>query len=72
MNSALNLDHTKSQWVDLGVHTEACMTRMVCCAAGGAISLWVKMIDCPYNAGIVSSLAAFRTGLIFSCSTHLE
>ena len=47
MNFALTLDHTKKQWVDLGIHTEACMTRPETCgAAGGAISVWVKIRDC--------------------------
>ena len=41
VNSALALDHTQRQWVDLGIHTEACMTRPdTCGSAGGAISLW--------------------------------
>ena len=32
----------RNQWVDLGIHTEACMTRPETCgAAGGAISMWV-------------------------------
>ena len=48
VNGALNLDHTKSQWVDLGLHTDVCMTRPETCgAAGGAISLWVNVTYCP-------------------------
>ena len=32
------------------------MSNMTCGAAGGAISLWVNVIDCPSDTGIVSSL----------------
>ena len=46
VNAALNLDHTNRQWVDLGIHTDICLTQPeTCCAAGGAISLWVKRSD---------------------------
>ena len=56
VNSALTLDHTKSQWVDLGFHTEACMTRPETCgAAGAAMSLWVNIIDCPPISSIIYS-----------------
>ena len=60
------LDQTRSQWVDLGIHTEACMTRPETCgAAGGAISLWVNVIECPGNCGIVSSFAGDTSSLVF-------
>ena len=50
------LDRTKSQWVDLGIHTDVCMTRPETCgAAGGAISLWVNVIECSDWEGIISS-----------------
>ena len=46
VNNALTLDQTRKQWVDLGIHTEACMTRPETCGAeGGAISVWVNVID---------------------------
>ena len=66
VNSAVSLDRTKSQWIDLGIHTEACMTRPETCgAAGGAISLWVNVTDCPDLAGIVSSLGPGTGSVIF-------
>ena len=53
---ALSLNHTKNQWIDLGIHTEVCMTRPETCgAAGGAISLWLKLFDSPSSGGIISS-----------------
>ena len=57
MNNAWTLDRSKNQWVDLGIHTEACMTQPETCgAAGGAISIWVNVIQCGAIAdGIVSS-----------------
>ena len=57
VNSALALDHMKRQWVDLGIHTEACMTRPETCGeAGGAISLWINVIECE-DAAFISTLA---------------
>ena len=47
VNCALSLNRSRSQWVDLGIHTEACMTRpQTCGAAGGAISVWINIADC--------------------------
>ena len=67
VNSAWILNLTKSQWVDLGIHTEACMTRPETCgAAGGAFSMWVKVIDCPSPVrGIISSRVS--SGSVFYC-----
>ena len=61
------LDQTRSQWVDLGDSGQkACMTRPETCgAAGGAISLWVNVIECPGNGGIVSSYAGDTSSLVF-------
>ena len=43
------------------------MTRPETCGvAGGAISLWVKMMDCVNECGIVSSYRA-RTGSLIYC-----
>ena len=57
MNCAVSTDRTRSQWVDLGIHTEACMTRPETCgAAGGAINFWIRLIDCPDEGGVISSL----------------
>ena len=68
VNSALTLDHTKRQWVDLGVHTEACMTLPETCgAAGGAVSMWMKLMECPILCGIISSLAYLTTGSLMYC-----
>ena len=72
MNFALTLDHTKKQWVDLGIHTEACMTRPETCgAAGGAISVWVKIRDCHGQGGIISSQTNAASGTLLFCTDHM-
>ena len=56
INSAVATDRTRRQWIDLGIRTEACMTRPdTCGAAGGAISLWVRFSDCLDWAGVIST-----------------
>ena len=53
MNSAVHLNKSKRQWIDLGLHPEACLTqRYGCGVAGGAISLWLKLIEC---GGIITT-----------------
>ena len=68
VNEAVSLDRTRSQWIDLGIHTEACMTRPETCgAAGGAISLWVKLFDSPFLGGVISSdIYGYSGSVIFS------
>ena len=71
VNNALIVDRTKNQWVDLGIHTEACMTRPETCGAeGGAISLWIRVIDCPNIGGLVSSLVDSRTRFCVYCDAN--
>ena len=69
MNNALTLDGTMSQWADLGIHTEVCMTRPETCGeAGGAISMWVNVIGCQgWDGGIISTLGFGRTGAVIFC-----
>ena len=66
-------DHTKQQWVDLGMHTEACMTRPETCgAAGGAISVWINAIYYDYYSGIpgiISSNPDDSSGLLIYFTT---
>ena len=68
---ALNLDHIKKQWVDIGIHTNACMTRPETCGeAGGAISVWLKDTGCPDWGGILSSYAVYgKSGSLIYCRT---
>ena len=70
MNSAVATNRTKKQWIGLGVHTEACLTRPETCgAAGGAISLWLRLKDCPDWSGIISTQET-GTGFIIYCKHY--
>ena len=67
VNSALTLDHTKKQYVYLGFHTEICMTRPETCGpAGGAISVWINLIESTCG-GIISSLVQGSSGSVIDC-----
>ena len=61
VNLAWTFNAAQKQWVDLGFHTEACMTRPETCTTGGAISLWVN-IQGSGPQGIISSCAAMTSG----------
>ena len=60
MNDAISLDHTRNQWVDLGILTDVCMASPgTCGAAGGAVAFWMRITCCVYDnvdRGIISSL----------------
>ena len=36
------------------------------CGSGGAISVWVNVMECAYG-GIISSLTDGKTGIVMSC-----
>ena len=56
INLAVAIDYTADQWIDLGTHTYGCMIQPETCgAAGGAISVWLKVIACPRTARILTS-----------------
>ena len=63
------MDGTRSQWIDLGIQTEACMTRPETCgAAGGAIRMWINVDGCQgLEGGIISTLGFGRTGSVIFC-----
>ena len=45
------------------------MTRAETCGvAGGAISLWVNVIDCSGTGGLVSSMGNGATGTMILCT----
>ena len=42
----MNINKSKSQWIGLGFHPEVCLTqRYGCGVAGGAVSLWLRLIE---------------------------
>ena len=73
VNCAWILNKTRNQWIDLGTHSEACMTQPETCgAAGGALSFWMYVIDFIQVSGLVSSHAVNRTGsLVYLNHLHL-
>ena len=53
----MRTDRGINQWIDVGIHNEACITQPdTCGAAGGAVSLWVKVIDCGFDDGIFTTM----------------
>ena len=75
INGAVQTNASEFQWINLGIHTEACMTRPETCgAAGGAISLWFRVIDCSISSidsgAVVSTLtdSLETTGIAVECS----
>ena len=56
VNSSVRTNREKRQWIDLSAQTKACMTQPeICGAAGGAISMSMKVHECPNNAGIMTT-----------------
>ena len=68
MNLAWTVDHTKNQWVDLGIHTEVCMSQSKTCGVvGGAFGMWFSIVTCPLWAEIISSKIDGGTGSALYC-----
>ena len=76
VNSTLTLNHTRNQWVDLGIHTKACMTHPETCgAASRALSMWLNMNILEYPDvffGIVSSQIKSRRAALEIFGLHRE
>ena len=76
VGSAISTDRSQNQWIDLGIQTEACMALPdTCGAAGGAISMWLKVDPHPanYRTGILTSVQTFdfntdSTGFVMLCN----
>ena len=71
INSAVSSDRAVGRWIDLGIHTEACMTQPDTCGENGcAVSLWHKVVSCPSFSGIVSSHSLpTSTGITVYCGS---
>ena len=66
MNDAVSLNHTRSQWVDLGILQEACMPRLETSGvAGGAVVFWMRIthanVDPRCWHGIIISSVVLET-----------
>lgn len=66
----MGTNHTQQQWIDLGTHTESCMTRPDTCGAGGAMSMWYRVIECPQDTAIISTRTTNTSqGLVILCQS---
>ena len=51
----MKIDATQRQWIDLGIHREACLTQLETCGSkGGALSMWIKLGSSTYT-GIITT-----------------
>ena len=67
INSVVSTNRSRNEWIDFGIHTEACMTDPVTCGtAGGAISLWLKQTFCS-GAYFTTRNAEFTRGSSIRC-----
>ena len=55
LNEALNLIRGQRQWIDLGFHPEVCLTHRYICPDGAALSLWLNIVDCRGEGGIIAT-----------------
>ena len=81
IGGAILLNHTRKQWVDLGIHTEACITRPETCGeAGAAVAFWMRINRHDINLGsIISSWSIYSAAMIIGvmsnkirCTTSLQ
>ena len=68
LNQAVQTNNAMSQWVDLGVVTDACMTRPDTCTNGATMTIYIKDDDCN-SPGVLSSIVSdFKhTGILTRC-----
>ena len=48
-------NHKQHQYVDPGIQYEACLTHPAECETGRTMALWINKMDCPVDAGIIST-----------------
>ena len=71
VGKAVRTDRAYYQYVSLGNLSEhACLVAPDACgAAGGAISIWLRIIDCPTYSGIITSTPhGYAAGFLLFCS----
>ena len=44
VNNAVVTDRLQNQWIDLGIQTEACMTRPETCGPAGVVIIYLVII----------------------------
>ena len=75
IGNAVRLDASQRQWIDLGIHTEVCLTRPDRCTIGGAVSFWIKLIGTETYTGLLStkeSSGDIRVFTVVKTFNHIE
>ena len=63
--NGLSFNETKNRWVDLGFHTEACITKPDTCTNGGAVAFWLKVTNGTREKGIISTRSKTDTSFLY-------
>ena len=58
INDALSLDHTRRQWVNLGILQACIISPETCGEAGGAIAFWIKINYYPTSRVFLGFVAS--------------
>ena len=67
-NTVVKTNLTDSQWVDLGMLSQACITIPETCGSDGAtMSVWLKIVECPPGGDVISSRPAKVTSWSLTC-----
>ena len=65
----MNINKSRSQWIDFGFHPEVCLTqRYGCGVAGGAVSLWLRLIEV---GGILTTRSDQSGGFRFATGLNI-
>ena len=71
VNKAVRTNLTEKQWVNMGtISPLACFViPKMCGSAGGALSVWMKILECQKETGIITSLNAseISEGFLVTC-----
>ena len=74
---AISLDRAQSQWIDLGILSNACITDATHCGtAGGAVAFWMRSTEsgltCPVGSMFEDKVTGITTGLVIFISTKIQ
>ena len=70
----MSTNRSRAQWIDLGIHTEACMTVPDTCGTSrGAISVWYRVTYCNHLGSIVTTIQNHTPGgsAIYCTTQHV-
>ena len=68
VGAGVNIDLAIEHWIDFGNMTESCLVQPDTCGPeGAAVALWVKLLDCPSQRGIITAQTAGKSGFQIIC-----